>query len=82
MLRIIQSTGVDRAKSYFSSADYYLQGQEQELVGSWRGEGARLRQPIERIGVEAVLHPSQGFDQRLVANRVADAKAGEGTRFR
>jgi conjugative relaxase-like TrwC/TraI family protein len=42
MLRVIQSTGVDRAKSYYSTADYYLRGQEQELAGRWRGEGARL----------------------------------------
>jgi len=30
-----------QAKSYYSSSDYYL-GNEQELAGRWRGEGARL----------------------------------------
>ncbi len=43
MLRIIQSTSVKRAMSYFSTADYYSEGQE--LVGQWRGEGA------ERLGL-------------------------------
>ena len=41
MLRIIQNTNRSRAKSYFSKADYYLEGQEQELLGIWRGEGAK-----------------------------------------
>ena len=40
MLRIVQSASSGRAKSYYSSADYYTQGQE--LTGVWRGEGARL----------------------------------------
>jgi conjugative relaxase-like TrwC/TraI family protein len=40
MLRIIQSKGVGQAKSYYTTADYYLEGQE--LTGRWRGEGARL----------------------------------------
>ena len=46
------------------------------------GDGARLGWPPERIRVEAVLNPSQGFDQRLIADRVTDAKAGERARFR
>jgi conjugative relaxase-like TrwC/TraI family protein len=40
MLRINQNSSVDRAKSYYSTADYYLEGQE--LTGRWRGQGARL----------------------------------------
>ena len=44
MLRIIQSKGVGQAKSYYTTADYYLEGQE--LTGRWRGEGAR------RLGLE------------------------------
>jgi conjugative relaxase-like TrwC/TraI family protein len=39
MLRIIESTSVGRAMSYFSMADYLSEGQE--LVGQWRGEGAK-----------------------------------------
>ncbi|HWL08959.1 MAG TPA: MobF family relaxase, partial [Planctomicrobium sp.] len=40
MLRIIESISAGRAKSYYSTADYYTEGQE--LTGRWRGEGARL----------------------------------------
>lgn len=39
MLRIRQNSSSDRAKSYYSTADYYTEGQE--LVGLWRGEGAK-----------------------------------------
>ena len=38
MLRIIQNTSAAGAKSYYSTADYYTEGQE--LEGHWRGEGA------------------------------------------
>jgi len=38
MLRIIQNTSATGAKSYYSTADYYSEGQE--LEGIWRGEGA------------------------------------------
>jgi conjugative relaxase-like TrwC/TraI family protein len=38
MLRIIQNTHAAGAKSYYSTADYYLEGQE--LEGRWRGIGA------------------------------------------
>lgn len=37
MLRIIQNTSAAGAKSYYSTADYYTEGQE--LAGQWRGEG-------------------------------------------
>ncbi len=39
MLRIIQNTHANGAKSYYSTADYYSEGQE--LTGRWRGEAAR-----------------------------------------
>jgi conjugative relaxase-like TrwC/TraI family protein len=39
MLRIIQNTSAAGAKSYYSTADYYSEGQE--LAGQWRGEGAK-----------------------------------------
>ncbi|QDV90565.1 Multifunctional conjugation protein TraI [Phycisphaerae bacterium RAS2] len=39
MLRIIQQTSAAGAKSYYSTADYYSEGQE--LEGRWRGEGAK-----------------------------------------
>lgn len=50
MLRIIQNTSAAGAKSYYSTADYYTEGQE--LAGACKGEGAkrlglagRVRQP-------------------------------------
>jgi conjugative relaxase-like TrwC/TraI family protein len=51
MLRVIQSTGVVQAKSYYTTADYYLEGQE--LTGRWRGEGARL------LGLESDVSKSE-----------------------
>lgn len=47
MLRVTQSASVSRAKSYYSTADYYSEGQE--LVGRWRGRGA------ERLGLCGVV---------------------------
>src|SRR5262245_54578031 len=38
MLRIIQNSTADGAKRYYSSADYYTEGQE--LIGIWRGHAA------------------------------------------
>lgn len=38
MLRIVQNSTAAGAKSYYSTADYYTEGQE--LVGVWRGAGA------------------------------------------
>lgn len=38
MLRINQNTAPEGAKSYYSTADYYSEGQE--LTGRWRGDGA------------------------------------------
>lgn len=40
MLRIIQNSAPAGAKSYYSTADYYSEGQE--LVGHWKGNAARL----------------------------------------
>lgn len=51
MLRIIQNTSSAGAQSYFSTADYYSEGQE--LVGLWRGEGAR------RLGLGGVIRQEQ-----------------------
>ena len=40
------------------------------------------RQAVERIRVEAVLDAHQCFNQRRVADRVADAQSGEAVRLR
>ncbi|HEX2839357.1 MAG TPA: MobF family relaxase [Phycisphaerales bacterium] len=47
MLRIVQNTSAAGAKSYYSTADYYTEGQE--LVGEWRGKGA------ERLGLAGTI---------------------------
>ena len=47
MLRIIQNNSAAGAKSYYTTADYYTEGQE--LQGHWRGEGAAL------LGLDGVV---------------------------
>jgi len=47
MLRIIQNTAPQGAKSYYSTGDYYSEGQE--FTGHWRGEGAK------RLGLEGTV---------------------------
>ncbi len=51
MLRIIQNSSSAGAKSYYSTADYYTEGQE--LVGQWRGRGAAA------LGFEGVIQAAQ-----------------------
>src|SRR5437870_2571992 len=47
MLRITQSNSAAGAKGYYSTADYYTQGQE--LVGRWQGKAAA------RLGLSGVV---------------------------
>jgi len=79
MLRIIQSTGVDRAKSYYSTADYYLDG-EQELPGRWRGDGAALlglTGEIARKDWEALCeNRNPATDQQLTLRQNTDRTVG------
>jgi conjugative relaxase-like TrwC/TraI family protein len=72
MLRVNQSTDSSNAKSYYSASDYYV-GQEQEMPGQWRGEGARLlglSGEIDRHDWNALCdnqHPETG--KRLTARQ-------------
>ena len=75
MLRMIVNSAPGGAKSYYSTADYYSEGQE--LTGVWRGKGAA------RLGLEGVIereawgalcdnqHPVTGdtLTQRQKSNR-------------
>ena len=47
MLRIVESSSSSQAKSYYKAADYYIEGQDQELTGQWRGRAAA------RLGLSA-----------------------------
>jgi conjugative relaxase-like TrwC/TraI family protein len=64
MLRIIQNTSVAGAMHYFSSADYYTEGQE--LTGHWRGTAAAmlgLGGEVRQVDWDAMcqnLHPKTG----------------------
>lgn len=74
MLRINQSRETGHAKSYYSTADYYSEGQE--LSGWWRGEGARrlgLQGEVRKADWEAMcdnLHPGTG--ERLTVRTRSD----------
>lgn len=50
MLRIIQNSTSAGAKSYYSTADYYSEGQE--LTGVWRGKGAQRLGLAGNVGKE------------------------------
>ncbi len=64
MLRVIQNTSAAGAKSYYSTADYYVEGQE--LAGEWRGRAAAslgLTGEVGRQAWEALCdnrHPGTG----------------------
>src|SRR5271157_3190435 len=54
MIRVIQQDSAKSAKSYYTTADYYSEGQE--LVGSWGGKGAA------RLGLKGVVDKTS-FEQ-------------------
>ncbi len=78
MLRIIASQSAAQARSYYTTADYYTEGQE--LSGTWQGQGA------ERLGLEGTVqneqwaalcenrHPTTG--ERLTPRTRADRRIG------
>src|ERR1700676_1980088 len=74
MLRIVQNMHAARAKSYYSTADYYCEG-EQELSGRWRGLAASklgLSGVIEKRDWEAIcdgVHPQTGESLLLRRNK-------------
>ncbi len=78
MLRIIQSTGSAHAKSYYSTADYYSEGQE--LTGRWRGQAAKLLGldgDVQQAQWDALCdnsHPATGV--RLTARQRNDRTVG------
>ena len=59
MIRVTQQDSAAAAKSYYSTADYYSEGQE--LVGSWGGKGA------SRLGLEGTV--DKWSFERLCDNR-------------
>lgn len=79
MLRITQNSHVNGAKGYYSTADYYLEN-EQELTGRWRGKAARglgLEGDIRQADWDALcdnLHPETG--EQLTARRRSDRTVG------
>jgi len=62
MIRISQQDSAKSAKSYYTTADYYTEGQE--IVGSWGGKGAArlgLSGPVDRASFE---HLCDNLDPR------------------
>jgi conjugative relaxase-like TrwC/TraI family protein len=84
MLRIVQNTSSAVAKSYFSTADYYAEGQ-QELKGVWRGKGAArlgLSGTIEKKDWDALCdnrHPETG--EKLTARQKSKRRIGYDINF-
>ncbi len=78
MLRITQNAHVGGAKSYYSSADYYSEGQE--LTGRWRGTAARrlgLQGDVKQAEWDALcdnINPQTG--KQLTARQRADRTVG------
>jgi conjugative relaxase-like TrwC/TraI family protein len=78
MLRIIQNVSSAGAKTYYSTSDYYTEGQERS--GIWRGEGAvrlNLSGKIDQAAWESLCDnrdPSTG--QTLTVRRKSERRVG------
>lgn len=78
MLRIHTAASAAVAKSYFSSADYYSEGQE--LLGVWQGQGARMLGLSGAVDQKAWdrlcdnLHPMTGT--KLTPRQKAERRIG------
>jgi conjugative relaxase-like TrwC/TraI family protein len=78
MLRITQNAHVGGAKSYYSTSDYYSEGQE--LTGRWRGAAARrlgLQGNVKQAEWDALcdnINPKTG--KKLTARQRADRTVG------
>ncbi|MCY1260240.1 hypothetical protein D9M70_84830 [compost metagenome] len=93
MLRMTGEDEVGRRRQHFEAqpaqfADQLLAAVDHRAAGLLEvflvlegGHRTGQRQTIQRIGVEAVLHPLQRLDQVLVADRQADAQAGQRARL-
>jgi len=83
MLRMTQNNSAGRAKSYYSTADYYTEGQE--LVGFWRGKGAAmlgLSGTVDRCDWDRLcdnLRPDTG--EALTVRRKAERRVGYDLNF-
>lgn len=84
MLRIIQNSTPDSARTYYSQADYYAEGQ-QELVGQWRGQGAArlgLAGTVQKEDWDALCdnrNPTTG--EPLTPRRKSDRRVGYDMNF-
>lgn len=78
MLRIVQNISAAGAKTYYSTSDYYTEGQE--LAGIWRGEGAKrlgLAGKIEKETWETLCDnrdPATGLT--LTSRRKSERRVG------
>ncbi len=83
MLRMTQNNSAGRAKSYYSTADYYTEGQE--LIGFWRGKGAAmlgLSGTVDRCDWDRLcdnLRPDTG--EALTVRRKAERRVGYDLNF-
>jgi conjugative relaxase-like TrwC/TraI family protein len=83
MLRIVENQSAARAQTYYTTSDYYTEGQE--LVGHWRGQSA------ERLGLQGIVQPDDWnalclnrdptTGERLTPRNREDRRIGYDTNF-